>query len=87
MTTTRAYVLEKPNAPFVLRDVVLDELQPTEVLVEMKYTGLCHTVCSLLIRSIVASLKHGILIRYQYTGYRRPRRRYANRPLSRRFGP
>lgn len=45
MTTTLAYVLEKANAPFVLRDVVLDELQPSEVLVEIKYTGLCHTVC------------------------------------------
>lgn len=48
MTTTLAYVLEKANAHFVLRDVVLDELQPSEVLVEIKYTGLCHTVCSLL---------------------------------------
>ncbi|EEA21021.1 hypothetical protein TMatcc_001029 [Talaromyces marneffei ATCC 18224] len=43
MTATLAYVLEKANAPFVLRDVVLDELQPSEVLVEIKYTGLCHT--------------------------------------------
>ncbi|PCH05440.1 hypothetical protein PENOC_028970 [Penicillium occitanis (nom. inval.)] len=43
MTTTLAYVLEKANAPFVLRDVVLDELQPSEVLVEIRYTGLCHT--------------------------------------------
>lgn len=50
MPTTRAYVLEKANAPFVLRDVVLDALQPSEVLVEIKYTGLCHTVCSRLIR-------------------------------------
>ena len=49
MTTTRAYVLEKLNAPFELRDVVLGELQPSEVLVEIKYTGLCHTVCFHLI--------------------------------------
>jgi D-arabinose 1-dehydrogenase-like Zn-dependent alcohol dehydrogenase len=23
-------------------------VQPTEVLVEIKYTGLCHTVCTIL---------------------------------------
>lgn len=41
---TRAYVVDKKGAPFVLRDVVLDALQPDELLVEIKYTGLCHTV-------------------------------------------
>ncbi|KAJ5623016.1 hypothetical protein N7490_011621 [Penicillium lividum] len=40
---TKAFVVEAPNAPFVLQDVVLDELRDNEVLVEMKYTGLCHT--------------------------------------------
>lgn len=42
---TTAFVVEKPGAPFVLQDVVLDEVRANEVLVEMKYTGLCHTVC------------------------------------------
>lgn len=42
---TIAFVVEKPGAPFVLQDVVLDEVRTNEVLVEMKYTGLCHTVC------------------------------------------
>lgn len=42
---TTAFVVEKPGAPFVLQDVVLDEVRASEVLVEMKYTGLCHTVC------------------------------------------
>lgn len=41
---TKAFVVESPGAPFVLKDVVLDEVRPQEVLVEMKYTGLCHTV-------------------------------------------
>ena len=41
---TKALVVESPKQPFVLRDVVLDEVRPDEVLVEMKYTGLCHTV-------------------------------------------
>ena len=41
---TKAFVVEGPGAPYVLKDVVLDEVRPQEVLVEMKYTGLCHTV-------------------------------------------
>ncbi|KAJ5662360.1 Polyketide synthase enoylreductase [Penicillium maclennaniae] len=40
---TKAFVVEAPNAPFVLQDVILDEVRDNEVLVEMKYTGLCHT--------------------------------------------
>ena len=43
---TKAFVVNEPNAPFVLSDVVLDEVRSNEVLVEMKYTGLCHTVRS-----------------------------------------
>ncbi|CAG8038329.1 unnamed protein product [Penicillium salamii] len=40
---TTAFVVEKPGAPFVLQDIILDEVRANEVLVEMKYTGLCHT--------------------------------------------
>ncbi|KAJ5086811.1 Polyketide synthase enoylreductase [Penicillium alfredii] len=40
---TKAFVVEKPGTPFELQDVVLDEVRENEVLVEMKYTGLCHT--------------------------------------------
>ncbi|KAJ5224479.1 uncharacterized protein N7469_007982 [Penicillium citrinum] len=40
---TKAFVVKEPNSPFVLSDVVLDEVRSNEVLVEMKYTGLCHT--------------------------------------------
>ncbi|EKV07278.1 Polyketide synthase, enoylreductase [Penicillium digitatum] len=40
---TTAFVVEKPGTPFVLQDVVLDEVRAREVLVEMKYTGICHT--------------------------------------------
>lgn len=42
--STKAYVVEEKGAPFVLRDVTLDSLQPDELLVEIKFTGLCHTV-------------------------------------------
>jgi Zn-dependent alcohol dehydrogenase len=44
---TQAYVLDEVDGPFVLRDVVIDEVHDDEVLVEMKYTGLCHTVSKL----------------------------------------
>ncbi|KAL4914538.1 chaperonin 10-like protein [Aspergillus aurantiobrunneus] len=40
---TKAYIVEEKGGPFVLRDVVLDEVGPDELLVEMKFTGLCHT--------------------------------------------
>ncbi|KAJ5230857.1 hypothetical protein N7489_011565 [Penicillium chrysogenum] len=40
---TTAFVVEKPGAPFVLQNIILDEVRANEVLVEMKYTGLCHT--------------------------------------------
>jgi hypothetical protein len=45
---TKAFVVESPKAPFVLQDVVLDEVRESEVLVEMKYTGICHTVSTLI---------------------------------------
>jgi Zn-dependent alcohol dehydrogenase len=49
---TRALVVEKAGSPFILRDVILDEVREDEVLVEMKYTGLCHTVsCHLLAKT------------------------------------
>ncbi|KAJ5671263.1 Polyketide synthase enoylreductase [Penicillium longicatenatum] len=40
---TKAFVVDSPGSPFVLQDVVLDEVRPHELLIEMKYTGLCHT--------------------------------------------
>ncbi|KAG0645229.1 Benzyl alcohol dehydrogenase [Hyphodiscus hymeniophilus] len=40
---TKALVVETPGAPFVLKDVILDEIQPSELLVDIKYAGLCHT--------------------------------------------
>ncbi|KAL1868981.1 hypothetical protein Plec18167_007983 [Paecilomyces lecythidis] len=41
--STKAYVVEEKDGPFVLKDVVLDEVRADEVLVEIKYSGLCHT--------------------------------------------
>ncbi len=41
---TKALVVEKPGAPFILEDITLDEVRPNELLVEIKYAGICHTV-------------------------------------------
>ncbi|KAH8815297.1 chaperonin 10-like protein [Xylogone sp. PMI_703] len=40
---TTALIVEKPGEPFILRDVILDEVRSNELLVEMKYVGICHT--------------------------------------------
>ncbi|PNP51905.1 hypothetical protein THARTR1_07496 [Trichoderma harzianum] len=40
---TKAYVVQGKGNPFTLCEVVLDEVQPNEVLVEIWYTGICHT--------------------------------------------
>ena len=30
---------------FVMTPITIQDLRPDEVLVEMKYSGICHTVC------------------------------------------
>jgi aryl-alcohol dehydrogenase len=42
-TTAHAAVLHGTGSPFVFEDVVLDELEETELLVKIVATGLCHT--------------------------------------------
>lgn len=41
---TEAFVVAEPKAPFKLTPISLDEVRGNEILVEMKYTGICHTV-------------------------------------------
>ena len=41
---TKALVVQEPKAEFEMTAVTLDEVRPDEVLVEMKYSGICHTV-------------------------------------------
>jgi Zn-dependent alcohol dehydrogenase len=41
---TEALVVEAPGAPFKLQQVTLSRIQSKELLVEIKYSGLCHTV-------------------------------------------
>jgi len=40
---TRALVVDEPGGSFRLREVILDEVRRNEVLVQIKYTGICHT--------------------------------------------
>lgn len=41
---TEALVVQQAKANFELTPITLDEIRPVEVLVEMKYSGICHTV-------------------------------------------
>ena len=41
---TEALVVQKPGSDFALTNITLDELRSDEVLVQMKYSGICHTV-------------------------------------------
>jgi Zn-dependent alcohol dehydrogenase len=41
---TEAFVVDAPNAPFTLTPIILDEMRKDEFLIEMKYSGICHTV-------------------------------------------
>lgn len=45
---TEAFVVTEPKAPFKLTPITLDEVRGNEILVEMKYSGICHTVSTLL---------------------------------------
>lgn len=57
--TTKACVVSYKGAPFNLCDVLLEEVRPDEVLVEMKYTGICHTVRLALLVSLTPHAGHG----------------------------
>lgn len=41
--TTPAWVVHEAKDDFKLEEVTLDEMQDTEFLVEMLYSGICHT--------------------------------------------
>lgn len=45
---TVALVVDKPGGAFELKPVVFDEVRDDEYLVEMLYSGICHTVYVLL---------------------------------------
>lgn len=56
---TIAYVVHNPKEDFVLEDVVLDEMRDDEVLVDMKFSGICHTVrsCTPWLSSMLTTLR------------------------------
>jgi Zn-dependent alcohol dehydrogenase len=41
---TEAFVVHEAGADFKLTPIILDEVRDDEILVEMKYSGICHTV-------------------------------------------
>lgn len=44
---TIAYVVHKEKEDWKLEDIVLSDIQDNELLIDMKYSGICHTVSSL----------------------------------------
>ena len=50
---TEAFVVEKAKDDFQLRKVTMGPIRPDEVLVEMKYSGICHTVSAMLAVQLV----------------------------------
>lgn len=57
MTTfANAAVLREVDAPFVFEDVVLDNIESTEILVKIAATGLCHTDLAVVHGHIPAAL-------------------------------
>jgi hypothetical protein len=41
---TTAYVVEGVGQAFELRDIILDEVRDDELMIEWKFSGVCHTV-------------------------------------------
>ena len=58
---TVALVVDEPGKDFKLQEIILDEVRDDEFLIEMKYTGICHTV------SVVELIESDFLI---VPGYR-----------------
>jgi Zn-dependent alcohol dehydrogenase len=46
---TEAFVVMQPGDDFKLTPIILDEVRDDELLIEMKYSGICHTVCMFLL--------------------------------------
>lgn len=42
-TTTKALVVRSPGAGMKLETIKLDSIRPDEALIEIHYTGVCHT--------------------------------------------
>ncbi|KAK4574050.1 hypothetical protein LTR86_001811 [Recurvomyces mirabilis] len=65
---TVAYVVEHAGADFALQNIVLDGPQGNEYLIEMKYTGICHTdlICQ---QGSAPSLKFPAILGHEGAGY------------------
>lgn len=47
---TDALVVDEAKKDFQLKRVIMGPIRPDEVLVEMKYSGICHTVSAVSFR-------------------------------------
>lgn len=54
---TEAFVVHHPGGDFQLTPIVLDEVRGNELLVEIKYSGICHTVSMFAISWLGSSTK------------------------------
>ena len=43
MGIAKALIVDRPGSTFVIDEVEIDELKPSEVLVKLVATGICHT--------------------------------------------
>jgi aryl-alcohol dehydrogenase len=43
MVTAKALIVDRPGTNFVIDEVEIDDLKPSEVLVKLVATGICHT--------------------------------------------
>jgi Zn-dependent alcohol dehydrogenase len=59
---TEAFVVMKPGDDFKLTPIILDEVRDDELLIEMKYSGICHTVCISLSRSLATAVTSGLML-------------------------
>lgn len=41
---SEAFVVMKPGDDFTITPIILDEVRDDEFLIEMQYSGICHTV-------------------------------------------
>lgn len=60
-------MVEKPGADFKLTPIILDEVRGNEVLVEMKYSGICHTV-SVNVQGYIVQSVIGLSDHYAHPG-------------------
>ena len=82
---TKALVVEKPGSGFRMTDIILDRVREDVLLIEMLYSGICHTVShSSCFQTLQPARHHSYLL---YSGHRAPTRPPPTSRLSSYFRP